>query len=274
MLRVSGEDRKAPRSCPHGLERLGFWTGLRARTRLIAMTGSLLHALALWAALLGAGSSHDVGVRGEDAATRAMRHVSEGSQLRRSGQLFDACRHFRFAVGLTPTCPMARYELGRCLRLIGDPLGDAQGHLQSAHEGLPMRMGPLMELGRLAEDRQDTKGARTWYQAAVEVDPKSQEPVLALARLGSVGAGMASFEHARRLVRANGDDPAARRSFADASRDAGFKEQAREAYSWLLSQARPSWRAIAAEARLRAPAQRGTKVSDRASRRRAKRRRR
>ena len=242
------------------------------------MTGSFLHVLAIWATLLGVGDSPDLGSRAgaglEDSATRAMRHVSEGTKLRRAGDLLDACRHFRFAVGLTPTWPMARYELGRCLRLIGDPLGDAGAHLEVARQGLPERIGAPMELGRLAEDRQDVKRARVWYRHAAEIDPESKEPTLALARLGCAGAGMASFEHARRLVRANGEDPAAHRALADASRAAGFKEQAREAYSWLLKNARPSWRAIAAEARVDGVEVRGAKVSERSTRRRRNRRRR
>ena len=273
MLRLSRRERKSA-TPPRG----GILDSLTSPHDPGTMTGTFLHALALWATLMGVGGP---GLHGDapvgnvqDAATSAMQHVSEGTRLRRSGELLAACRHFRFAAGLTPTWPMARYELGRCLRLIGDPMGDAALHLEFARDGLPDRIGPLMELGRLAEDRQDKKRARHWYQAAVEADPKAKEPPLALARLGCIGAGMASFEHARRLVRADEHDPAARRALADASREAGFKEQAREAYGWLLNQARPSWRAIAAEARLDAPRAQGTKVSDRATRRRRVRRRR
>jgi tetratricopeptide (TPR) repeat protein len=242
------------------------------------MTGSFLHALALWATLLGVGGPADIVAPGaqvlEDSATRAMGHVSEGTTLQRAGELLEACRHFRFAVGLTPTWPMARYELGRCLRLIGDPLGDAAVHLDVARLGLPGRIAAVMELGRLAEDRRDEKRARYWYRQAAESDPEAAEPRLALARLGCAGAGMASFEHARRLVRANGDDPAAHRALADASRSAGFKEQARDAYTWLLQQAHPSWRSIAANARLDRGVSPRSKVSERTTRRRRNRRRR
>ena len=242
------------------------------------MTGSFIHVLALWATLLGVGGAQDganstLPVPGDSAAA-AMQHVSEGAKLRRSGALLAACRHFRFAVGLTPTWPMARYELGRCLRLIGDPLGDAGSHLKIAHLGLPGRIAAIMELGRLAEDRRDTKSARIWYREAVEIDPKASEPPLALARLGCSGAGIASFEHARRLVRADATDPAAHRALADASRDAGFKEQAREAYSWLLAKAYPSWRSIAANARIDRSIEPPSKVSESSARRRRNRRRR
>jgi Flp pilus assembly protein TadD len=282
MLRGSRSDRKArprasatvrtPSPLTWNLDRAG------EQPDPGTMTASIIHALALWATLLGVGSAQDVANSTapvpEDRAERAMQHVSEGTKLRRSGELLEACRHFRFAVGLTPTWPMARYELGRCLRLIGDPLGDAGSHLEIAHRGLPGRIAAVMELGRLSEDRRDSKSARVWYREAVEIDPKASEPPLALARLGCSGAGIASFEHARRLVRADATDPAAHRALADASRDAGFEEQAREAYSWLLAKAFPSWRSIAANARLDRTIAPPSKVSESSTRRRRNRRRR
>jgi len=156
---------------------------------------------------------------------------------------------------------MAHLELGRCLRLLGDPLGDAQAHLETARLGLPGRRVVIMEMGRLAEDQGDVETARDWYRRAAELDEGSQEPTLALARLGCVGAGLASFEHARRLVRANGLDPAARRALASAASAAGFKEQANEAFTWLATRARPSWRSKAAQARHEGEDQRAGRVS-------------
>jgi tetratricopeptide (TPR) repeat protein len=218
------------------------------------MTGTVIHALAMWATLLGVASG--VETKGSevapppDAATRAMGHVSEGARLRSQGDVLPACRHFRYAVGLTPTWPMARLELGRCLRLLGDPLGDAAAHLEVARVGLPDRATVLMELGLLAEDRGDEKAARAWYRKTAELEKGSEAAELGLARLGLNGTGLASFEHARRLVRADPEDPAARRAFGEASAAAGFAEQALEAFSWLADRARPSWRAKAAKTRL------------------------
>jgi len=230
------------------LDRLG------AHVDPCGMTGTLIHALAMWGALLGVASgvetSGSQASPPQDAATRAMRHVSQGAQLRHHGDILAACRHFRFAVGLSPTWPMARLELGRCLRLLGDPLKDAAAHLEVAREGLPDRASVLIELGLLAEDGGEVKEARSWYRKAAELDVGAKGATLGLARLGFNGTGLVSFEHARRLVRADPADPAARRAFAEASMGAGFAEQAAEAFSWLVDRARPSWRARAAKARL------------------------
>ncbi|MGM0574564.1 MAG: tetratricopeptide repeat protein [Myxococcota bacterium] len=169
-----------------------------------------------------------------DAATRALEQVGQGAVDLRKGRLLDACAHFRRAVDLTPTWAMAHFELGRCLRLVGDPAGEARAHLEEAVERLPDRPLLWIELARLEEDQGHREAALEAWREALGLSPADARVGDALARLAPAGEGAPTLERLRRKTRRSPSDAAAWRRLAEVAESMGALDEAEEALEHLL----------------------------------------
>ena len=79
--------------------------------------------------------------------------LGQGAALLSQGRHYEACRRFRAAVDLEPEWAMARYELARCLRLIGDPHRQALLHIDRALASQPQRSSFRLERALILVDR-------------------------------------------------------------------------------------------------------------------------
>lgn len=181
-----------------------------------------------------------------NAATRAYRKAQEGTILRHQGQLIDACEAFRDAVALTPSWGVAHFELGRCLRLLGDPHGRAADELaEGARRGGAVHPGVLaLERGRLAEDRGDKATAWDAYRAAVTSNPADMRAVVAAARTAPAGEG--ALARLRALVRRQPTNLAAWARVAALAEAAGRLDEAEAALRLVLERSAFPARAAAA----------------------------
>lgn len=133
----------------------------------------------LWAALSGAlltGVLPPAGVAHAGDTTRALEVVARGTVARAKGDLLTACAFFSEGVRLQPNWAAARFELGRCQRLLGDPDGTAQAHMAYAVQTMPNRPALRLELARLALDLGALDLAASTRRDAAETPPKGEAP--------------------------------------------------------------------------------------------------
>ncbi|MEE2779263.1 MAG: tetratricopeptide repeat protein [Myxococcota bacterium] len=180
------------------------------------------------------------------SGTQALRSVGQGAAHLRSGELFLACYRFREAVDLAPDWAMARYELGQCLRLLGDPHGEAKAHLQRAITQQPGRHGFQLALGHLAEDLGDRPTARKAYTRASHLSPTDRSAQQGLARMGTKAEGQTALERLRREVARHPRDRAIRRLHAEIAASLGANVEAEESFRWLLQNSHDRCRTAAA----------------------------
>lgn len=167
-------------------------------------------------------------------ATRALRSVGQGAVHLRDGEIFLACYRFREAVDHSPTWPMARFELGRCLRLVGDPHKEAQKHLRVAIRDQPRRSAFHLAMARLTEDQGDHLAARLSYEAASRADAKARGVQQGLARQALEADGQVGLERLRRLVAREPHDRAARYLHSRIAESLGALDEAETSLRWLL----------------------------------------
>jgi len=174
----------------------------------------------------------------EDAATLALRAVGQGAVHLRNGDLFLACHWFRQGVDLAPTWPMARYELGRCLRMVGDPHAEADKHLKAAINAQPHRFAFRLAQARLVEDQGSVSMARTAYTKAARLSPDDVRGQDGLARLVRPTDGQVALERLRRFIRKHPLNLAGRALLAEVAEALGANDEAEAALRWLLERSR------------------------------------
>jgi len=179
-------------------------------------------------------------------ATRALRSVGQGAVHLRDAEIFLACYRFREAVDHSPTWPMARFELGRCLRLVGDPHNEAQKHLMVAIRDQPRRSTFHLAMARLNEDHGDHQGARGSYETASRADGKASGVEGGLARHALESDGQAGLQRLRRLIAREPHDRAARYLHARIAESLGALDEAEASLRWLLDRSRDRCAASAA----------------------------
>lgn len=171
--------------------------------------------------------------------------MGQGALALRDGDLDLACRRFGNAVALTPTWAMARYELGRCLRLVGDPDGDAEEHLRIAADGLPDRGVVRLEMAKLLEDQGRPKEARKWYREALVLSPADVRADAGAARIFPPKAADKALPALRRVQRRLPGELAWWSRLAEAAEGAGLLDEAEEALRRLLEASADRGRAAA-----------------------------
>lgn len=172
--------------------------------------------------------------------------MGEGALALRSGRLVEACEAFERAVAMTPTWAMAQLELARCLRLIGDPRGDAGQHLATALAALQDRPAPFLERGHRAEDAGDLEEACASYGEALSLDPGSAEAQAGLVRCVPIAAGLSTLERVRRASRGSPALLAAWWRVAEVAEALGFLDEADAALRYLIDHSAAPKRAAAA----------------------------
>ncbi len=166
--------------------------------------------------------------------------------LRQRGAIPEACAAFRQAVALTPSWGVAHFELGRCLRLLGDPQGQAAAELaEGARRGGAVHPGVLaLERGRLAEDRGDRAAAWEAYREAAASNPADMRAVVAAARTAPASAG--ALDRLRALVARQPSNLAAWTRIASLAEAAGRLDEAEAALRVVLARSAFPARAAAA----------------------------
>ncbi|MEZ4266799.1 MAG: hypothetical protein R3F39_10505 [Myxococcota bacterium] len=205
-----------------------------------ATLGSLL-CLTLAAPMAALGSAPD-----DDRATRALAAVGEGALALRSGRLIEACDAFERAVRFTPTWAMARLEYARCLRLLGDPRGEAPAHLQAAIAALSDRPSPYVETGHQEEDAGRSAEACEAYRRAETLSPNDPEIEAGIVRCAATQAGLATLERVRRASRGSPALLAAWSRVAEVAEAVRFLDEAELALRYLVDHSASPKRAAAA----------------------------
>ncbi len=183
---------------------------------------------------------------GEDRATRALAEVGEGALALRSGRLVAACESFGRAVHLTPTWAMARLEYARCLRLLGDPRGEAPAHLEVVLAALADRAAPFVERAHYEEDAGRMTEAFAAYRQAESLSRGDPETEAGLARCAATSAGLTTLERVRRASRGSPALLAAWWRVAEVAEAVGFLDEAELALRYLVDHSTAPKRAAAA----------------------------
>jgi AraC-like DNA-binding protein len=184
--------------------------------------------------------------RGDDRATRALAEVGEGALALRSGRLLAACDAFGRAVKLTPTWAMARLEYARCLRLVGDPRGEAPAHLEVALAALADRAAPFVERAHQEEDAGRMLEAFGAYRQAEILARNDPEAEAGLVRCSATTAGITTLERVRRASRGSPALLAAWWRVAEVAEAVGFLDEAELALRYLVDHGASPKRAAAA----------------------------
>ncbi len=130
---------------------------------------------------------------------------------------------------------MARLELGRCLRVLGDPSGDAAEHLRVAAQYMPDRAAVPMEQAQLAQDAGDAAAARAHWEAAARLTPADVRVIGALALSPPPAEGAAAtLARLRQLVARSPVNLAAWRRLAEVAEAAGALDEAEAALRAVL----------------------------------------
>lgn len=173
-------------------------------------------------------------VPGDDRATRALVAVGDGALALRSGRLVAACDAFERAVRLTPTWAMARLEYARCLRLLGDPRGEAPAHLEAALTALADRAAPYLEQAHREEDAGRMTEAFAAYRQAESLSRGEPEAEAGLVRCAPTSAGLSTLERVRRASRGSPALLAAWRRVAEVAEAVGSLDEAELALRYLV----------------------------------------
>ena len=181
----------------------------------------------------------------QDKAALALKAAREGALSRRQGDLVKACRAFERAAELTPTWAVARLELGRCYRLLGDPNGSAAAHLKSALKWLPKWSLIHIELGRIAEDERRLEDAGKAYERAEELAPADIRAASGAARLASSPREAGQIARLRRILKRQPGNLALLRELADKTEARGAFAEAEAALVEILKRSQFRGRAAA-----------------------------
>jgi predicted Zn-dependent protease len=155
-----------------------------------------------------------------------------GTAERKAGNLVGACRSFARAVELTPAWGMARLELAQCLRLTGDPNGDAGTHLQAAKAELQDRSVYWIEAARLLEDAAQPGEAAEAYGRSLRLFPAE---VRASTGLALTGSDATAIDRLRALAERQPSNLRAWSRLADLAEGAGRVEEAERALRQIVS---------------------------------------
>lgn len=182
----------------------------------------------------------------DDPASRALAAVGEGALALRTGSLVAACDAFARAVRFTPTWAMARLEYARCLRLLGDPRGEAGAQLDAALETLSDRAAPWTERGHQAEDRGALDAACEAYRRAESLAPGDAEAQAGVVRCATIDQGLTTLERVRRASRGSPALLAAWWRVAEAAEALGLYDEAELALRYLVDHSAAPKRAAVA----------------------------
>ncbi len=230
---------------------------------LLAAAAIVSFCVALGASSIEGGPGGRALASGPDGAGRALQAFEGGAAAMAQGRLVDACVAYDKAVRLTPTWALARLELGRCARLMGDPAGVADLHLRRAATAMADRAVVHLERGLAAEDLGRTRHAREHFRRAASVAPTDPRVTPALARVVSDRrVGVVELEHLRRLVASQPEELAAWRQLADVSERVGALDEAERALRHVLESARDKAGAAVALARFGARTDRPAAVEE------------
>jgi tetratricopeptide (TPR) repeat protein len=145
---------------------------------------------------------------GPEAARKAF---DEALALEQKGRIADACQAFRVAVDALPVWGLARFELGQCLRLLGEPTDsgvDALAEIEAAERDL-QRPALYVEKGRLLEDRGRPVDAFAAYVRAIDMMPAEIRAWEGAARTAAVAAPARERHYLEGWLARQAHDPAA-----------------------------------------------------------------
>jgi tetratricopeptide (TPR) repeat protein len=186
---------------------------------------------------------------GTTRAQEALALARHAAISRRHGHLVKSCELFTRAMRLTPTWAVAQLEVGRCLRLLGDPERKALGHLRKALKWYPQWSLVHVEVGRLAEDRGQHKDAIRAYRRASRLTPVDIRAVDGLARYARRDGGLPALVRVRRLVHRMPHSVAAWRKLADIAEAQKAYTEAEKAWMEIVKRSQYTKRAAAGMAR-------------------------